>query len=174
MAPHSISPPSETVDYTQAKQSPAPDLTYEYSAKLQSELQPKSKPRAPLRTIFPSFEIEEHAIDDTPNLKAIVVGAGISGIDAGILFPQKVPGLELVIYEQTSDIVRTHPSELPQKTKTLSRVEHGTPTSTPASNATSQPTSTKAHFRHLSHGRNPTLKEQKLKLTGLRLWKNTT
>ncbi len=76
-----------------------------YSSRLHAELQPVSKPRAPLRTIFPALELEDHPIDDTPSLKAIVVGAGISGINAGILLPIKVPGIELVIYEKASDIV---------------------------------------------------------------------
>lgn len=81
------------------------DIKISYSSKLQADVQPTSKPRAPLRTIFPAFEIEDHPIDETPSIKAIVVGAGISGINTGILLPIKVPGIELVIYEKASDIV---------------------------------------------------------------------
>jgi hypothetical protein len=105
MAPHSISPPSETVEFGKPTASPTSAFKPNYSPKLQSEIQPKSKPKAPLRTIFPPFQIEEHVIDEAPPLKAIVVGAGISGINAGILLPQKVPGLDLTVYEKTSDIV---------------------------------------------------------------------
>jgi hypothetical protein len=66
---------------------------------LKLDIRPRSKPKPPLRTIFPRLDIEEHAIDGTPPLKAIVVGAGISGTNTGILLPRKVPGLELTIYE---------------------------------------------------------------------------
>ena len=52
------------------------------------------------------LEIEEHPIDSAPRIKAIVVGSGIAGINAAILLPTKVPGLDLVIYERSSDIVR--------------------------------------------------------------------
>lgn len=66
---------------------------------------PEEKHRAPLRTIFPPLVLEQHPIDEIPSLKVIVVGAGLSGITAGILLPEKVPGIDLVIYERTSDIV---------------------------------------------------------------------
>lgn len=46
------------------------------------------------------FDIEEHAIDDTANLSATIVGAGITGITAAILLPKKVPGIQLVVYER--------------------------------------------------------------------------
>jgi len=82
-----------------------PDIEFGYSTPLKADLQPKSKPAAPLRTISPPFEIEEHPIDDVPPLSVIVVGAGISGITAGILFPKKIPNLSLRILEKTSDVV---------------------------------------------------------------------
>lgn len=34
-----------------------------------------------------------------------MIGAGISGITAGILLPAKVPGIDLTIYEKNSDVV---------------------------------------------------------------------
>lgn len=34
-----------------------------------------------------------------------MIGAGISGITAGVLFPVKVPGIDLTIYEKNSDVV---------------------------------------------------------------------
>lgn len=97
MAPHATSPVSESSGKT--------NDGIEFSPALQAELQPKYKPKAPLRTIFPELIIEEHPIDETPSLRAVVVGAGIAGINAGILLPQKVPGLDLTIYEKTSDVV---------------------------------------------------------------------
>lgn len=57
------------------------------------------------RTIWPPLELEEHPIDDYPRIRAVVVGAGISGITAGVLLPTKVPALDLVIYERNTDIV---------------------------------------------------------------------
>lgn len=63
--------------------------------------------KAPLRTIFPYLELEDHAIDDYPRIKVIVVGAGPAGITAGVLLKHKVPGLEIVIYERYHDVVST-------------------------------------------------------------------
>lgn len=63
--------------------------------------------KAPLRTIFPHLELEDHAIDEYPNIKVIVVGAGPAGITAGVLLTHKVPGLEIVIYERYHDVVST-------------------------------------------------------------------
>lgn len=51
------------------------------------------------------LDLEDHPIDNNPPLKAIVIGAGISGINAAILLPIKVPGLQLVVYERDSDLV---------------------------------------------------------------------
>jgi flavin-dependent dehydrogenase len=51
------------------------------------------------------LDLEEHPIDEYPPLRAVVVGAGISGITAGILLPAKVPALDLVIYERSKEIV---------------------------------------------------------------------
>lgn len=51
------------------------------------------------------LELEEHSINSVPRVKAIVVGSGIAGINAAILLPAKVPGLDLVVYERSSDIV---------------------------------------------------------------------
>lgn len=58
------------------------------------------------RTIHPPLILENHPVDERLPLKAIVVGAGITGITAGVLLPAKVPGLSLTIYERHSDIVR--------------------------------------------------------------------
>ncbi|TVY56807.1 putative sterigmatocystin biosynthesis monooxygenase stcW [Lachnellula cervina] len=50
------------------------------------------------------LDLEEHPIDALPKIRVVVVGAGISGINAAILLPAKVPGIDLVIYERSSDI----------------------------------------------------------------------
>lgn len=49
----------------------------------------------------------EHCIDDVRELKVAVIGAGISGINAGILLPAKVPGINLTIFEKSADVAGT-------------------------------------------------------------------
>ncbi|KAH6676226.1 hypothetical protein B0J14DRAFT_350711 [Halenospora varia] len=50
------------------------------------------------------FEFEDHPIDVTPPLKVAVIGAGLSGITAGVLLPAKVPGIALTIFEKNGDV----------------------------------------------------------------------
>ena len=38
-------------------------------------------------------------------VQVVVIGAGISGITAAILFPAKIPGIDLTIFEKNSDVV---------------------------------------------------------------------
>lgn len=44
-------------------------------------------------------------IDDVRELKVAVIGAGLAGINAGILLPAKVPGINLTIFEKNNDVV---------------------------------------------------------------------
>lgn len=46
----------------------------------------------------------EQAIDNVRQIKVICIGAGISGILAGIRLPQKIKNLDLTIYEKNEDI----------------------------------------------------------------------
>lgn len=62
-------------------------------------------PAPPLTTVWPPLKLEEHPIDEFPSIRVIVVGAGVSGITAGILLPAKVPNIDLVIYERQNDLV---------------------------------------------------------------------
>ena len=48
--------------------------------------------------------LSQRSIDDIRPLKVLVVGAGVSGILAGIRFPQYVEELDLVIYDKNEDI----------------------------------------------------------------------
>ncbi|KAH8686387.1 hypothetical protein BGZ61DRAFT_589577 [Ilyonectria robusta] len=57
-----------------------------------------------LKTVLPGLELEDHPVDEHAPIRVVVVGAGISGLIAGILLPAKVPGLDLVIYERNDDI----------------------------------------------------------------------
>ncbi|KAL5354940.1 hypothetical protein BJX96DRAFT_170196 [Aspergillus floccosus] len=52
----------------------------------------------------PSFELEEHPIDEVRPIKVGVIGAGLSGITAGVLLPAKLPGLDLRIYDKNKDV----------------------------------------------------------------------
>lgn len=52
-----------------------------------------------------NLQLEDHPVDEIRNLRVAVVGAGLSGIIAGVLLPPKVPGIELKIFEKNSDVV---------------------------------------------------------------------
>lgn len=49
-------------------------------------------------------DVATKAIDVLRPIKVIVIGAGMSGMTAGILFPRSIENLELVIYEKNADI----------------------------------------------------------------------
>ncbi|ROW14210.1 hypothetical protein VPNG_04322 [Cytospora leucostoma] len=46
--------------------------------------------------------IDRH-LDEPRKLRVVVIGGGLAGILAGVLLPEKVPGIELVIYEKNPD-----------------------------------------------------------------------
>ncbi|KIW67339.1 hypothetical protein PV04_06602 [Phialophora macrospora] len=48
--------------------------------------------------------LPDHHIDDVRSLKVVVIGAGLSGILAGILLPAKVPKIQLTILEKNEDV----------------------------------------------------------------------
>ncbi|KAL4913327.1 hypothetical protein BDW62DRAFT_214325 [Aspergillus aurantiobrunneus] len=52
----------------------------------------------------PAFQIEEHPVDQVRPIKVGVIGAGLSGITAGVLLPAKLPGLDLRIYDKNADL----------------------------------------------------------------------
>ena len=75
-----------------------------------SDEQHKTQPeqaRARNATSYPvtNFKLENRPLDDVRALKVAIVGAGLSGILAGILLPVKVPGIDLTIFEKNSDVV---------------------------------------------------------------------
>lgn len=45
-----------------------------------------------------------HCIDDARRMKVICIGAGFSGVLAGIRFPQRVPNLDFTIYEKNPEV----------------------------------------------------------------------
>lgn len=50
------------------------------------------------------FAIEERSVDEARPLRVVVIGAGISGILACIRFVQRIPNLDLCIYDKNADI----------------------------------------------------------------------
>lgn len=52
----------------------------------------------------PKVVIEERSVDEARPLRIVVIGAGISGILACIRFVQRIPNLDLCIYDKNPDI----------------------------------------------------------------------
>jgi len=48
--------------------------------------------------------IEPRSIDSRRPIRVVVIGAGISGILASIRFPQRIPNIELQVYEKNDDV----------------------------------------------------------------------
>ncbi len=92
------------------------------------------------------LELEEHAIDATPKLKVIVVGAGITGINAAILLPVKVPGIDLTIYERNAEVVSLPGSFANADADYIARAEYGTSAPIPEFDAMFLLTFTNRHF----------------------------
>ncbi|KAI0124580.1 FAD/NAD(P)-binding domain-containing protein [Hypoxylon sp. NC0597] len=53
---------------------------------------------------IPSISLEQRYIDEPRELRVAVVGAGLSGVLAGILLPAKVPNIKLTIFEKNADV----------------------------------------------------------------------
>jgi hypothetical protein len=128
MAPHALEDPVQVTTSPETLQPLSNGESKSFVAIRGSE-----PDKAPLRTIFPYLELEDHPIDEYPSIKVIVVGAGPAGITAGALLTHKVPGLEIVIYERYNDVVSIYfcgTKLVSGLTMTSPRVEYGTPTST--------------------------------------------
>ena len=63
----------------------------------------KSQPYANHQTNLPLID---RYIDEPRPLRVAVIGGGLSGILAGVLLPEKVPGIQLTIYDKNYDFVR--------------------------------------------------------------------
>ncbi|KAI0644767.1 FAD/NAD-P-binding domain-containing protein [Trametes meyenii] len=51
-----------------------------------------------------TYALGDFCVDEYKPIKVIVVGAGFSGITAGIRFPQKIPNVQLSIYEKSAGV----------------------------------------------------------------------
>jgi len=67
-----------------------------------------SLPAAKVESVYdgPLLELVDRYADEPRELRVAVIGAGLSGVLAGILLPPKVPGIKLTIFEKNSDVVR--------------------------------------------------------------------
>lgn len=52
----------------------------------------------------PKSIIEERSVDEARPLRIVVIGAGISGIFACIRLVQRIPNLDLCVYDKNADI----------------------------------------------------------------------
>lgn len=50
------------------------------------------------------FKLHDAPIENLRPIKVIVIGAGYSGIYCGIRIPEKIPGVDLVIYEKNAGV----------------------------------------------------------------------
>lgn len=65
------------------------------------------KPMVPQPYVNPqgSLPLIDRYIDEPRQLRVAVIGGGLSGILAGALLPEKVPGIQLTIYDKNYDFV---------------------------------------------------------------------
>ena len=51
------------------------------------------------------MNLVDRFVDEPRKIKVVIIGGGLAGILGGCLLPQKVPGVELVIYEKNPNFV---------------------------------------------------------------------
>ncbi|KAF2731132.1 FAD/NAD(P)-binding domain-containing protein [Polyplosphaeria fusca] len=77
----------------------------EHLAPASASAQVDANPTLPINYPVSRLQFDaNHCIDDLRVLKVAVVGAGLAGINAGILLPAKVPRIDLTIFEKNSDV----------------------------------------------------------------------
>lgn len=64
--------------------------------------EPATKPH---KYVLPEISLVDRHVDEPRKLRVAVIGAGLSGVIAGVLLPIKVPGIELTIFEKNADVV---------------------------------------------------------------------
>ncbi|TFK56356.1 FAD/NAD-binding domain-containing protein [Heliocybe sulcata] len=52
----------------------------------------------------PHFKLGDFSVDEYRPMRVVCIGAGVSGIAAGIRFPQRVPDVDFVIYDKNAGI----------------------------------------------------------------------
>lgn len=115
--------------------------------------QVNTRPILPIDYPISNHQIEPNRfIDDVRELKVAVVGAGLSGINAGILLPAKVPRINLTIFEKNDDVVGCSPHPAIYCPNAVHRVAPGWRTAIPAYAVISPHTSTNLPFRRTHNG----------------------
>lgn len=59
----------------------------------------------PWKYNLPEIQLVDRHVDEPRKLRVAVIGAGLSGVTAGVLLPAKVPGIELTIFDKNADVV---------------------------------------------------------------------
>jgi len=110
MAPN-LTPPIPAADKTTAAAQTSTStrrvaqLTGHLAAAAETE-QVNTRPLLPIDYPVSRLQLDAgHCIDHVRELKVAVIGAGLAGINAGILLPAKVPGIKLTIFEKNHDVV---------------------------------------------------------------------
>jgi hypothetical protein len=58
----------------------------------------------PVQADHPAVVIQNRSVDEARPLRVVVIGAGINGILSCIRFVQRVPNIDLCIYDKNADI----------------------------------------------------------------------
>ena len=125
-----------------------------------------ARPALPIS--YPNSRLQIDAnrfIDQVRPLKVAVIGAGLAGINAGILLPAKVPGIQLSIFEKNSDVVSRLDNTITQYL-TFCRAAHGLRMCTRASDVTFLHMYTNPHSLQIRNGPKSLPKEQRYAITG--------
>jgi NADH dehydrogenase FAD-containing subunit len=108
MAPNDVVPDADKISkesQTSTSTRRVAQLTGHLASVEETE-QVNTRPQLPIDYPVSRHQIEPNRfIDDLRELKVAVVGAGLSGINAGILLPAKVPNINLTIFEKNNDVV---------------------------------------------------------------------
>lgn len=108
MAPKSVIPDADkrtTQAHTSTSTRRVAQLTGHLAPAPETE-KVNTRPSLPIEYPVSKLRLDANrSIDEVRPLKVAVIGAGLAGINAGILLPAKVPGIKLTIFEKNSDVV---------------------------------------------------------------------
>lgn len=107
MAPSPVIPAADMVT-TGARTTPTRRIAQltGHLAPVEELAQDDARPVLPIAYPVSRLKLDRgHSIDEVRPLRVAVIGAGLSGINAGILLPAKLPGADLVIFEKNIDVV---------------------------------------------------------------------
>jgi cation diffusion facilitator CzcD-associated flavoprotein CzcO len=80
----------------------------DHLAPLEETERTNARPALPIQYPVSRLQLDaSRCIDHVRKLRVAVIGAGLAGINAGILLPAKVPGIELTIFEKNNDVAST-------------------------------------------------------------------